>query len=87
MKLIIDIPEVIYLEKKEDYIGDTLDNAIKNGTPLPDNATNGDMFQKIYDVWDYEKGEYTIEVFMENCIARFSLEWWNAPYKKGENND
>lgn len=34
MKLIIDIPEEIYLEKKEDYIGDTLDRAIANGTPL-----------------------------------------------------
>ena len=51
---------------------------------IPNNETNGDIFQKIYDVWDYKKGEYTIDVFMENCIARFSLEWWNAPYKKGE---
>lgn len=34
MKLIIDIPEEIYIEKKEDYIGDTLDRAIANGTPL-----------------------------------------------------
>lgn len=51
---------------------------------IPNNETNGDIFQKIYDVWDYKKGEYTIDVFMKNCIARFSLEWWNAPYKKGE---
>ena len=34
MKLIIDIPEEIYIEKKEDYIGDTLDRAIADGTPL-----------------------------------------------------
>ena len=34
MKLIIDIPEEIYIEKREDYIGDTLDRAIANGTPL-----------------------------------------------------
>lgn len=54
---------------------------------IPNNETNGDIFQKIYDVWDYKKGEYTIDVFMKNCIARFSLEWWNAPYKKGENNE
>ncbi len=34
MKLVIDIPEEIYIEKKEDYIGDTLDRAIANGIPL-----------------------------------------------------
>lgn len=54
---------------------------------IPNNETNGDIFQKIYDVWDYKEGEYTIDVFMKNCIARFSLEWWNAPYEKGENNE
>ena len=36
MKLVIDIPEEIFIEKKEDYIGDTLDKAIANGIPLED---------------------------------------------------
>lgn len=35
IELVIKIPEEIYIEKKEDYIGDTLDKAITNGTPLP----------------------------------------------------
>ena len=38
MKLIIDIPEEIYIEKKEDYIGDTLDRAIANGIPLEEHC-------------------------------------------------
>ena len=32
---------------------------------ISEGATNGDMFQEIYDVWDYEKGECTIDVFMK----------------------
>ena len=44
MKLIIDIPEEIYIEKKEDYIGDTLDKAIANGIPLP--RGHGDLIDR-----------------------------------------
>lgn len=37
MKLVIDIPEEIYLNVKKDYLYDTevIINAFKNGTPLP----------------------------------------------------
>lgn len=37
MKLVIDIPEEIYLNVKKDYLYDTevIVNAFKNGTPLP----------------------------------------------------
>ena len=50
MKLIIDIPEEIYIEKKEDYIGDTLDRAIANGIPLEDiKAEIEDNDEYMYD--------------------------------------
>ena len=97
MKVLIEIPDHIYngLKDNENIIRTThlkFDGSIGlqaqltilDGTILPDNATNGEVFEKIYDVWDWKKSEYTIDVFMANCVARFSLEWWNAPYKKGE---
>lgn len=61
MKLVIDIPEEIYIEKKEDYIGDTLDRAIANGIPLEDIKTeiedlttycSLDVYGKKYPVYD-----------------------------------
>lgn len=57
MKLIIDIPEELKnkcdeleFEKAINYVrwfDGTLTNAIENGTPIPDNATNGDVLDKI----------------------------------------
>ena len=44
MKLIIDIPEEIYeliITDKSELKG--LAKAVKNGTPIPDNATNGEV--------------------------------------------
>ena len=68
MKLIVDIPEVDYNYAKQ-QVADGITNPIKifiaSGTPIPDNATNGDvmkiMFPKIgvYDEWydePYQKG-------------------------------
>ena len=49
MKLIIDIPEEIYIEKKEDYIGDTLDRAIANGTPLEDIKAEIENIDLVYE--------------------------------------
>lgn len=49
MKLIIDIPEE--LAEKEHWYTDkemwTVIKAAQNGTPIPDNATNGDVLDKI----------------------------------------
>ena len=73
MQIIIDISEeMINLIKDKSvecfdivHYGQILD-AIYNGTPIPDNATNGDVmkiiFPKIglYDEWDdepYQKGD------------------------------
>ena len=70
MKLIIDIGEEEYKEVlKDTYSGTSFENkiftAIANGTPIPDNATNGDVMKIIfpkmglYDEWydePYQKG-------------------------------
>lgn len=85
MKLIIDIPEVpLYRDMytaicENGYIFDEdneyIAKAIKNGTPISDNATNGDVmkiiFLKIgvYDEWydePYQKGS----INRKNCEYR-----------------
>lgn len=81
MKLIIDIPDITYKRTLE--IG-TLqictDNDIyrwiAKGTPIPNNATNDDLFKAILD----EKGYCAIR-------DRFKLigtKWLYAPYKGDE---
>ena len=83
MNVLINISDEIYRHAKEGS-EDSNDEwnamrAIANGTPIPDNATNGDVIKAI---------------FMPNRIARtdddtvridydFTSDWWNAPYQKG----
>lgn len=80
MKLIIDIPKKIE-EYIKDYIPigagdnvfcypDEIVRMIQNGTPIPDNATNGDVLKAIFP------NEYDFE-------TDFDEEWWNSPYQKG----
>ena len=73
MKLIIDIPEDVYKAsqivdvKYEDTIQIPLE-VIANGTPIPDNATNGDVFKVI---------------FPEGADTLFGVDWWYKLYQKG----
>ena len=52
MKLIIDIPkEVVDTETYAEYFGKMgvkLYNTLKNGTPIPDNATNGEVIDLMF---------------------------------------
>ena len=70
MKLIIDIPDEIYQEAiKSGYsyqYDELVANAVADGTPIPDNATNGDVMGIMFppvnfyvdDWWNasYQKG-------------------------------
>jgi len=77
MKLMIDIPDKDYDNKTlVDYFGcysKMLDATIYNGTPIPDNATNGDVIKAMFP------NDNTVKV-ME---VRMKSDWWNAPYQKG----
>lgn len=44
---------------------------IQKGTPLPDNATNGDMI----------KAMFPSEVWLQMKAREFNKSWWNEPYK------
>ena len=96
MKLIIDIPEDVYKpicnkygtfprEMKEWGL-----EAIKNGTPIPDNATNGEVIKAMFpdnvfaeDKWRDENGvTWCTDIISDNGMT-FTDFWWNAPYQKG----
>ena len=89
MKLIIDIPDEDYkkINSKEKIITISCDiaSAIKNGTPIPDNATNGDVIHGLYMPYGYVVNDDYDEVVIsaEGVDMRFSKTWWNAPYQKG----
>ncbi len=94
MRLIIDIPKEtyefinVYEVMDDDYIG-KLAGAITNGTPIPDNATNGDVIKAIFpntEVDDYDYGkDPVIDVYGIDDTEYITLRktWWNAPYQKG----
>ena len=84
MKLIIDIDESL-LEgiKSDDFdfarrvvknFQGTIASAIANGTPIPDNATNGEVMRAIFSDGVKTSIAYPRDV---------SKEWINAPYQKG----
>jgi hypothetical protein len=87
----IDIPEETYNKIFNTHINmrGIADNAIANGTPIPDNATNGDVIKAIFpntEVDDYDYGkDPVIDVYGIDDTEYITLrkDWWNAPYKKG----
>lgn len=82
MKLIIDIPEeVLKTRYYTDYFGcgshkltETLDNA----TPIPDNATNGEVLKTLFKP---NRITRTADIVREEY--EFNEVWWNALYQKG----
>lgn len=78
------IPYVInYLRAGVDFHKHIL-KTLQNGTPIPDNATNGDVIKTMFPnlqlysdfaYWDVDLGDTHISV---------DKKWWNSPYKGGE---
>ena len=92
MKLIIEIPEEILKTRYyTDYFGcgshkltETLDNA----TPIPDNATNGDVIKAMFDTTEehFYDEDRMVDVYgldRSDDPSTFYADWWNAPYQKG----
>ena len=83
MKLIIDIPKdvykktVFYREFKDLNDCVTTIKALENGTPIPDNATNGNIVIKTFC-----KGIVRINS-RKNVSVEFNKDWWNSLYQKG----
>lgn len=71
MRLIIDIPEDDY-ELVQKYIyPQRVFYELTHGTPIPDNATNGDIIKTLFP----QEGDFETD---------FDTDWWNSPYKRGE---
>ena len=96
MKLMIDISDSTYEAimardwKNAGWLfGEEL-KAIHDGTPIPENTTNGDMIQALFPdeeftVKDYYQGEQSIVVICnKDNSMEFEPIWWRSPYKRGE---
>ena len=85
MKLIIDIPDEDYkkINSKEKIITISCDiaSAIRNGTPIPDNATNGDVIKALFPTADISLNDSCFEGVVNKY--GFDMNWWNSPYQKG----
>ena len=67
----------------------TVYEAIRNGTVLPDNPTNGDVIKMMFG--DDKVSEFIGYArimgrvgnwFNDGVVAEFDKDWWNAPYRK-----
>ena len=87
MKLIIDIPDKAYNRLlEEQHLPNRLDIewVITHGTPIPDNATNGDVIKAIFPNMGVDIAGGVVKA---NGYTQFDLSWWNAPYQKGGANE
>jgi len=89
MQIVIEIPKAAYkLLKNEgvDWLGaEHILNAVANGTPIPDNATNGDVIKVMFGVKEVDMSNtYCVHFPEEEDYSHyFFKEWWDAPYQKG----
>lgn len=64
-------------------------NAMLPVTPtLPKGATNGDMIKAMFPYGKYGTNGNEVHVYGvggNGCLV-FTLDWWNAPYKRGNEN-
>ena len=75
MKLIINISDESYDKALNGIINcKECFDAIVYGTPIPDNATNGDVVQMIFPDKDN---------FNDGYGCYFYKTWWDEPYQKG----
>ena len=58
---------------------------------IPDNATNGDVIMAMFPNAKWYVNEdnevFTDHVTLNDRFVRFNIDWWNAPYKKGVNEE
>jgi hypothetical protein len=92
MKVIIDIPKDTYeyylkLVANDDVMNNP-EKIIVNGTPINNNATNGDMLKAMFPnqtiscsipITDRNGAKFYRTTI--NGVTDFTEDWWNAPYK------
>ena len=96
MKVLIELDDDVFNDIRESGFDSaraivrnfqaTITDAIRNGTPISDNATNGDMIKAIFpnakiDINEMLGVSGIVFVDSENEIIPISQDWRNAPYK------
>ncbi len=74
MNVLINIPEEVYkhgtLGLYFDCYSEKLHDTILNGTPIPDNATNGDVIKAMFDIKEVDmENTYCVHFPKEGEIA------------------
>jgi hypothetical protein len=102
MKVIIDIPKQDYelACKYPEILFGSYAWAIKRGTPIPDNTTNGDMVKAMFPslkiandglINDDHTGIMAFYGGYGSPLPRgdnyFNRKWWNAPYEEKRGNE
>ena len=95
MKLMIDIPDSTYEAimardwKNAGWLFSEELKAIHDGTPIPDNATNGDMIKALFpnfqinEEWKATR-HFELSTDCTEITGIATSDWWNSPYKRGE---
>ena len=90
MNILISIPKEVYkgIIGEGNYSTDfNLIKAFQNGTPIPDNATNGDVIKAFYPDLVVGSNNLGKTIFLRPnatvVIEDRMSDWWNAPYQKG----
>ena len=88
MKLIIDIDKDYFKIINKNGASNYPEEVIKNGTPIPDNATNGDVIKVMFPQWKLMENTFEEMVMFDIPMKDGYLEhnacsrdWWNTPYK------
>lgn len=71
IELVVKMDEELWEKVKDGYVPLGISKYLKNGTPISDNATNGDVIMAMFS---------TVDTYFSNVID-MKL-WWNAPYRK-----
>ena len=95
MKVLIELPDMkdtddyfmlgrVRLPNDRSKFGEAIVAAVKNGVPIIDNATNGDMIKALFPNYEsrYDPEYEIITGHLDKTHRHnFNLDWWNAPYK------
>ena len=90
MKLMIDIPDSTYEAimardwKNAGWLFSEELKAIHDGTPIPENATNGDVIKALFPRIKTKKFSTFLRVIEGEEYIPMTYDWWNSPYKRGE---
>lgn len=80
---------------------DSFDSVVDGVIVIPKGATNGDMIKAMFGIADndIDEGLSTTYVYTKTRVLKgglqdylreqitFNRDWWNAPYKRGNEND